>query len=369
VGAPVGKSVNYSASELRSIVRAISGDFVGATLGEHLTEAMQLLGPVIPHTSMVSYLVRPNGPVTPVCSTGLDESGQDDYPRYYIRFDPMAKDFGNVSSTASTLSRSARRSGVDLKRNEYVNDFTLKYGVAHIFGTNMLLDDDLVLTLALHRPSRMPDFEEKDLTSLEIALPPLVRALRVTHAREKTIEALRSRGARANHAETSGVAVLSETFEVQEATGVASMALMDLDHTGELQEITAIATSLKERVRCSPSRSLAETSVIRRIDGRLASIRVSACRSSPTSPLKIILFFDFVHSRLQTMLRLSGQPFGLTERETQVVALLHEGLKQTGIAERLSITLPTVRDHLVEVRRKLGVRTNEQVLGRLLGLL
>jgi DNA-binding NarL/FixJ family response regulator len=366
----VRKGVNYSSSELRSIVRAISGDFAGATLSEHLTEAMHLLQPVVPHTSLVSYLVRKRGPVTPVCSTGLDESGQDDYPRYYIRFDPMAADFGNVSSTASTLSRSARQRGVDLKRNEYVNDFTLKYGVAHIFGTNILLDDDIVLTLALHRPVKMSDFEEKDLTALEIALPPLVRALRVTHAREATMDALRARdeGPR-GAAESSGVAVLSETFEVLEATAVARSALAELDHSGDLQEIMAIATSLKEKIRCAPSRSLADASVIRRVHGRLASIRVTACRSSPASPPRILFFIDFVQTRLQTLVRISGLPFGLTERETQVVALLHEGLKQNAIAERLSITLPTVRDHLVEVRRKLGVRTNEQVLGRLVGLL
>lgn len=44
----------------------------------------------------------------------------------------------------------------------------------------------------------------------------------------------------------------------------------------------------------------------------------------------------------------------LTERQQEVVALLAQGLGPAAIAERLGLTLPTVRNHISAVLHRLG---------------
>jgi len=52
----------------------------------------------------------------------------------------------------------------------------------------------------------------------------------------------------------------------------------------------------------------------------------------------------------------------LSPREREVLALLAEGLDAQAIAKQLGITLNTTRDHLKAIRRKLGARTQVEVL-------
>lgn len=44
----------------------------------------------------------------------------------------------------------------------------------------------------------------------------------------------------------------------------------------------------------------------------------------------------------------------LTKRQQEVLLLLSQGLGPAAIAERLELTLPTVRNHISAVRRRLG---------------
>ena len=56
------------------------------------------------------------------------------------------------------------------------------------------------------------------------------------------------------------------------------------------------------------------------------------------------------------------QTFGLTEREREVLNLLKNGSKMPEIAARLSIKQTTVRTHIENINKKLGVKTNSEML-------
>jgi DNA-binding NarL/FixJ family response regulator len=62
--------------------------------------------------------------------------------------------------------------------------------------------------------------------------------------------------------------------------------------------------------------------------------------------------------------RLSGDAdaFGLTAREREVRALLHEGLTDRAIAERLVIAVKTVEKHVSAILRKTGARNRTELL-------
>jgi DNA-binding NarL/FixJ family response regulator len=75
---------------------------------------------------------------------------------------------------------------------------------------------------------------------------------------------------------------------------------------------------------------------------------------------------DELLARLDALLRRSryrGQPArGLTPREHQVLALLHEGLPDAEIAERLVISRKTVGAHVARVYEKLGVHSRARAV-------
>jgi two-component system nitrate/nitrite response regulator NarL len=55
----------------------------------------------------------------------------------------------------------------------------------------------------------------------------------------------------------------------------------------------------------------------------------------------------------------------LTRREREIALVLAEGLTNKEIAQRLHISLPTVKSHVHCILRKLGVERRDQVFGRL----
>ncbi|ODC02278.1 hypothetical protein BFW38_00715 [Terasakiispira papahanaumokuakeensis] len=58
-------------------------------------------------------------------------------------------------------------------------------------------------------------------------------------------------------------------------------------------------------------------------------------------------------------------PAALTERETQLVPLLRQGLSNKAIARELGIAPSTVKTHLDHLYRKLGVNNRTELIGRL----
>lgn len=62
----------------------------------------------------------------------------------------------------------------------------------------------------------------------------------------------------------------------------------------------------------------------------------------------------------------AGSPdAGLTERETQIAALLRDGFSNKALARELGIGLPTVKTHLIHLYRKLGVANRTQLVAKL----
>jgi DNA-binding NarL/FixJ family response regulator len=64
------------------------------------------------------------------------------------------------------------------------------------------------------------------------------------------------------------------------------------------------------------------------------------------------------------LLRGGSRLVPLTKRETEVLTLVADDLRNDEVAERLGITLPTVKNHLSSVYTKLSVRTRGEAVNR-----
>lgn len=59
---------------------------------------------------------------------------------------------------------------------------------------------------------------------------------------------------------------------------------------------------------------------------------------------------------------INGQNASISEREKQVIKLLSSGLSEKEIADRLCISHKTVRNHMDNIRRKLCVNKNTEII-------
>ena len=53
---------------------------------------------------------------------------------------------------------------------------------------------------------------------------------------------------------------------------------------------------------------------------------------------------------------------GLTARELEVIRLSHEGLSNSGIADKLHVSVYTVKNHKQNIYLKMNVRSNAEML-------
>lgn len=57
-----------------------------------------------------------------------------------------------------------------------------------------------------------------------------------------------------------------------------------------------------------------------------------------------------------------GQEFGLTNRETEILALLAKGKNASSIAEQLFIAQNTARTHIYRIFRKMNVKNHQDLI-------
>jgi two-component system, NarL family, response regulator DevR len=94
----------------------------------------------------------------------------------------------------------------------------------------------------------------------------------------------------------------------------------------------------------------------RSLDEVTAAVRAAAAGESVISPeLLARLLPRFGRGKVQS-------PDELTEREREVLALVAEGLSNAAIAERLVVSVHTVRNHIASLSAKLGAHSKLEAL-------
>ena len=92
------------------------------------------------------------------------------------------------------------------------------------------------------------------------------------------------------------------------------------------------------------------------IDDLIAAVRAAAVGESVISPELMVRLVN----RAQPVNR--GRQIPLTEREREVLALVAEGLSNAAIADRLGVSVHTVRNHIASLSGKLGAHSKLEAL-------
>ena len=128
--------------------------------------------------------------------------------------------------------------------------------------------------------------------------------------------------------------------------------------------------------------TISETEVLEHIAFGRSNVEIGALRNTSESTVKTQVKSIFgkidVNNRTQaisTAYGLQGKPastqqesFGLTDHETEVVALVAEGCSDKEIAEILGYAKPTIKDHMKKIFEKVGTRDRTHVVSILYGL-
>jgi DNA-binding CsgD family transcriptional regulator len=208
-------------------------------------------------------------------------------------------------------------------------------GMYHLVMKPCGLEDTLSVRLAIPPPSRPKsfafdrvgrDFSARDRAVLDLLNPHLVQLCRASESRRRLREAL------ALHESTQAAVVLLEPDDCVAFASTAARELLER-YFGEMgvRLPDALASWLRERRRRATREPL----------------RVEAGGRS--------LDVEFVDGAL--LLEERHRMPRLTPREREILGLVAEGRTNAEIAEHLCVSPGTVRRHLENVFRKLGVHT------------
>ncbi len=202
------------------------------------------------------------------------------------------------------------------------------------------------------------DFSDDELAWLRGVAPLVGRGLRAALARPLRDPA---------PAWTPGMLVLTADGTVEYATGDAERWLGEMP-TQDKYELpsSVLAVALQARAEALAAVPAYEMPAHARV--RLASgwlhVHAAALRDASGAPSRIAVMLEPA-DRAQ-LLPLLAHVYALTERERQVTELILSGLPTDEIAQRMSISRHTVRDHFKAIFTKAGVASRPELTARFL---
>jgi DNA-binding NarL/FixJ family response regulator len=194
----------------------------------------------------------------------------------------------------------------------------------------LIVDDHEVLAASL---ARVLD-EEPDMVSVGLAQNLAQARARVTTETPDVLLLDR------RLPDGDGVSAIPELRAIRPSMNVVVLTAADNDHV-LVQAIEAGAAGF-----VSKTRGLGEVT---------AAVRAAAAGEAVISP-------EMLSRLLPKLTRAAGPEPELTRREQEVLDMLGQGLSNAAIAERLTVSVHTVRNHIANLSAKLGAHSKLEVL-------
>ena len=181
-----------------------------------------------------------------------------------------------------------------------------------------------------------------------------------------------------------GLDVVAETHSGRELASVAALEQPDLVVVGQPADLSLVDT-VRRVMKVRPAPLVVallgpgqedHVGILVALGARGIALRSGAADELAAVFASVLKGEPYVVSALQSSLAGSVKPRPLDERTTEllstrereVLACLAQGRSNREIAETLSVTLATVKSHLVRIYAKLGATNRNECLGRAVSL-
>ena len=263
------------------------------------------------------------------------------------------------------------------RRTEIFNDFLLHADVPYSLAFWLHKSTDKVAAFVVQATLRRGPFDEKDDYLLRPLMPHLRRAMEIRDRLEA--KQLRSDTfATCMDRVSFGVVVLDEQGRILETNAFTERLLKtetavrrDPDRTLWLRGDAGVELR-RWIVTGVPSTNFTQgTLPVHRSDGRQPlCVLITPLPNSPMSwltanPRWLVLLFD-PEQRIQPVAETLAHELGITSREAELTALLSIGCDLQNVAQRLGISVHTVRTHLKSIFAKTGIHSQTELVRRAL---
>jgi DNA-binding CsgD family transcriptional regulator len=348
-------------------------------------DVVPLLRSAFPSNAQTFYfLERETRHVRPVCLAGVQPRWLDCFDAFYFAPDnpwmQVTKELHRpgVVRTTERLERHMKERGV-LHRSAYYNEWMRPQGFEHNLGNTMLAEDGVVANITLFRAPDMAPFGDAEIRAFERLSWHMTRALRLSMRLERSAHC--SAGTQAFDALPQALALVDTRCRLHYANPAMQSLLRSCGNAlrirqGELaatdadaqQRLTAHVAAMA--VRAAPA-TTEDGIFLRGSDGSLFCLQVYPMHGwlSQYLPSRrtLLLTLRPCSGRRALPLAAVAVRFGLTPREAQLAQLLAEGQSLHAAAAAMGIAYSSARAYLKVVFHKTNVRTQAQLVIRLLG--
>lgn len=374
----------------------------GAVLNEELIDAvyraaldpaawqgvMPLLRQRFPSNAQTFYLLhRATRRVQPLYLEGVQPRWVGCFDELYFAADnpwmrvSQALHRPGIVRTTERLEAHLRDEGV-LYRSAYYHEWMRPQRFRHNLGNTLLAEDGLIANITLFRPPDMPAFDSGEVRAFESLSSHMTRALRMSLQLERSESC--PAGTAAFDALPQALALLDERRRVLYAN--ASMETLLRAQRGlrvRHGELTATDSTAQQRLadylagvlgrdngaqhKAGPPDALLRVGA----GGAFLSVRAipvhgRITRHLPSRRTLLLMVGECAGAARAMTPAALEQLHGCTPREARLAQLLAEGSNLRGAAEAMGITYGSARTYLKIVFHKIGVRSQAQLVGKLL---
>jgi DNA-binding CsgD family transcriptional regulator len=296
-----------------------------------------------------------------------------DYERYWTFEDFRLKYFLAVPTGQPATEVSL---AIPLKGTRLYHEYLVPVDMPHFLPVWLHKSKDNVVGLSLEGSRKRGAFEMQDLETVRRILPHFARAFEIRD-RLEAAEVRAANFANVLDATSFGVIVLGARDQILETNALAS-AMLRGDSGLQRRKDGALITTptggerltnrgLAGAAAQGPADALMHITREGKLPLSVLILPVPKCRASWISgePVRVLLVFD-PERKLAVNKELLMRDLGLSERESNVAALLAAGFQLEQIARRLSVSVHTVRSQLKSAFLKTGCHTQAQLMKRLL---
>lgn len=267
-------------------------------------------------------------------------------------------------------------------RTELYLQFLKPHNLRYLLGRDVVRDELLRVKISLERTADQEPFSQRERALLEAIAPHLQRAIRLrerheqgNHMRFFFEEAMAKLAIGCLMMDGRGRVVsinpwARRLIEQNDALSVRNGRLRAVDSVDGRALNKAIESALVQRMRgAGPGRGTAlrleSAPGMAVLDLVVKPLARDSLLESTSSPAVVVYMNDCRRPGIELDPGALAAMYGLTHCESQIGALLAKGTCLSEVAERLHVSINTVKTHLRGIYEKLGTSKQAQVVARL----